>query len=278
MVRDAPEHSGVDIPCFWSIGGINVAGDIQVVAIAPDFLFGNQPGKLFDLLGTGGNRIHNPLDIGCHQFIGLANLGKALGSVNKQNIRFFALLAQRHNDSRNTCAKENVGRQANNRLNVVVLNQIAANLAFALALAIWPTQRVTTEQDAMREDNGHDTIRFYMVQVMKQECIGFLLLRKGLRALQQLGKRLPVVQIADRRAAAVHQRPANAGHLPRHQRHRPFDFAIFTAHGDGVPVPHRLLLAPVPSLGKVALRMRLDKRLIFRDLLLRDDLVHIVHL
>ena len=108
--------------------------------------------------------------------------------------------------------------------------------------------------------------------------VSLFLLRESLRALQQLGKRLPVVQIADRRAAAVHQRPPNAGHLPRHQRHRPFDFAIFTAHGDGVPVPHGLLLAPEPALGKVALRMRLDKRLIFRDLFLRDDLVHIVHL
>lgn len=96
-----------------------------------DFLFGNQPGeRLFDLLGTGGNRIHNSLDIGCHQFISLTNLGKALGSVNKQNIRFFFW--------RSTIMivgipvpKKMLAGQANNRLNIVVLNQISANLSFA---------------------------------------------------------------------------------------------------------------------------------------------------
>ena len=158
MVRDTPKHGSVDIPCFRGFRGINVAGNIQVIAIAPDFLFGNQSGELFNTLGTGSNRIHNSLDVGRHQLIGLANLGKSLGSVNKQNIGFLALLAQHHNDSGNACAKENVSGQTNNRLNVVVLNQISTNLAFAFTLTIRPTQRVTTEQNAMRQNNGHNSI------------------------------------------------------------------------------------------------------------------------
>ena len=110
MVGNATKHGSVDVPCFRGVRGINITRNIQVVTIAADFLFGNQTSKFFNTLGTSGNRIHNSLDVGRHELIRFAHLAKTLGSVNKQDVRFLALLAQHQNNRWNTCSKENVCR------------------------------------------------------------------------------------------------------------------------------------------------------------------------
>ena len=74
--------------------------------------------------------------------------------------------------------------------------------------------------------------------------VGFIFLCKRLRPVQQLREGLVVVQIADRAAAAVHEAPADAGDLAGHEGQRTLELPIRSADGNGVPLPHRLLLAP----------------------------------
>ena len=104
--------------------------------------------------------------------------------------------------------------------------------------------------------------------------VGAVLLCQRLCALDELGERLAVVQIAHGAAAAVHERAAHHGHGSRHEREGAFDFAVFAAHGDGLPAPHGLLFAPEDALGKIALRVRLHKGFVFRKRFFRNDLVH----
>ena len=104
--------------------------------------------------------------------------------------------------------------------------------------------------------------------------VGLIFFCQLLRTLEQLGERLAVVQIADRPAAAVHQRPADAGHPARHQGQRALDLSALAAHGDGVPRPHGLLFGPETALRKMALRMALQKRLVFRKRLVGNQFIH----
>ena len=48
-----------------------------------------------------------------------------------------------------------------------------------------------------------------------------------------------------------------------------------SADGNGVPLPHRLLLAPEIALGEVALRVGLDKGFVFRNRFFGDEFVHV---
>ena len=171
MVGNAAKHGGVNIPSFCRFGRIDITGNVQVISIAANLFLGDQPSKFFNTFRAGSNSVHNSLDIGCHQFVGLTNFGEALRSVNKKHIRSFAFLPQNHNNGGNARAIENICRQSDNCFDVVILDQITANTPLAFALSVSTSDSITTEQDTMREDDGHNTIWFYMVQVMKQEGI-----------------------------------------------------------------------------------------------------------
>ncbi len=72
-----------------------------------------------------------------------------------------AFLAQHHHDGGNACAEENIRRQTDDCLNMVVVNQIFANCAFF----------TTTEQHTVRQNDGHNAVVTQMVQVVQQEGI-----------------------------------------------------------------------------------------------------------
>ena len=59
----------------------------------------------------------------------LAGVCKTLRSINNQDILFCPLLLQDHNNRWNTRSKENVCRKTNNRINMILLNQITPNLS-----------------------------------------------------------------------------------------------------------------------------------------------------
>ena len=69
--------------------------------------------------------------------------------------------AQHHHDGGDARTEENIRRKADNRLNMVVFNQVLTNLAFLAA----------AEQHTVRQNDGHDAIGTQMVQVMEQERI-----------------------------------------------------------------------------------------------------------
>ena len=70
-------------------------------------------------------------------------------------------LAQHHNDGGNARAKENVGGQTDDGVNVVVLNQIFADRAFLTA----------AEQNTVGQNDGHNAVRLDMVKIVQQKGI-----------------------------------------------------------------------------------------------------------
>ena len=106
--------------------------------------------------------------------------------------------------------------------------------------------------------------------------VGFVFLCQRLRAVQKLRKCLAVVKVAHRTAAAIHESSANTGDLARHDGKASADSAVFAAHGDGVPLPHGLLLAPEIALGEVSLGVGLDKGFVFRKRFFGNEFVHAV--
>ncbi|MNJ58889.1 hypothetical protein D3C77_545460 [compost metagenome] len=70
-------------------------------------------------------------------------------------------MPQHEDDGRDTRAEEDVGRQANDGFEVVVLDQLLADDAFLTA----------SEQHAVRQDDGHDAVGLQVVQVVQQEGV-----------------------------------------------------------------------------------------------------------
>ena len=67
------------------------------------------------------------------------------------------MLLQHHNQRRDARAEEDVGRQSDDAVNLVLLNQFLANLSFAVIL------RVATEQHTVGQYDGHDAVGFQVV-------------------------------------------------------------------------------------------------------------------
>ena len=84
-----------------------------------------------------------------------------LGGVDDQYIGIGPLLAQHHNDGGNASAEEDIGRETNDRINIVFLNQVAADLTLLAA----------PKQYAMGQNDGHDTVGLEMIEIMKQKGI-----------------------------------------------------------------------------------------------------------
>ena len=158
---NAPKHGSVNIPALCLFRRIHVAGDIQVVVVLNNFLAGNSPGKLLDLLRSCHIRIHNALNVAGTQLVVFAVLFKTLGRVNDQNVRILLVLPQHHDDGGNACTEENIGGQTNDSVDIVVVNQIFANRTFLTA----------TEQNAVRQNDGHNALVADVVQVVQQESI-----------------------------------------------------------------------------------------------------------
>ena len=78
-----------------------------------------------------------------------------------------SFLPEHHDDRRDPGPIENIRRQTDDRIDMVIFDQIFADFSFFSS----------SEQDSVRKYDRHDPIRFYMEQVMQQECIICLALR-----------------------------------------------------------------------------------------------------
>ncbi|CRH93853.1 Uncharacterised protein [Chlamydia trachomatis] len=122
------EHARVDVPALGSIRRVHIARDVQVVVVGADLIKRDEAAEAFDAL-TLTHDVGDSLDVTCAQFVVLADLLKALGGVHDQHIGLFALLAQHHDDCGDTGSEEDVGRQADDGLDMAVLQQVAPDLA-----------------------------------------------------------------------------------------------------------------------------------------------------
>ncbi|CAB0686084.1 hypothetical protein FRC0061_00747 [Corynebacterium diphtheriae] len=105
--------------------------------------------------------IDDALDVAGTQVVVLTLLNKALRGVDEQHVIVVALLLEHHDDCRDTGAVEDVGRQANDGVDVVGLDEIAADVGL----------RAATEQHAVRQDDGKDAVGLDVEQLMQQEGV-----------------------------------------------------------------------------------------------------------
>ena len=113
--------------------------------------------------GTGTIGLNNLLDMLWAKFILCLNLLKLLAGIDKENIivRLTALL---HNEdtSRDTCAIEDICRQADNCIDVVLLlDEESTNL----------TLGSTSEQHSVRCDTSHCTTIVQVIEHMENKCV-----------------------------------------------------------------------------------------------------------
>ena len=167
ICRNAAEHRGVDIPVLRFFGGIDVTRNVEVVVVIADFLTGYHLREVFNRL-TGRYRIHNLLDIAGPKLIALPFFLKSLRGINDQHVVISPILSQNHDDCRNAGAKENIGRKPNDRIDVVLVDQILSDRALFTA----------AEQHAVRENNRHDAVRLQVIEIVKEEGVVRLALRR----------------------------------------------------------------------------------------------------
>ena len=78
------------------------------------------------------------------------------------------MLLEHHHEGRNACAEEDVGWQTDDGVDVVLLDETGADLLFLAA----------TEQYAVGQHDGEDAIWFQVVELVEQEGIVGLRLRR----------------------------------------------------------------------------------------------------
>ncbi len=77
------------------------------------------------------------------------------------------MLFEHHDEGRNTCAEEDIGRQSDNGIDVVLLNQVTTYFAFPFAIFIG----IATEENSMRKYNCQDAVWFKVMELMKQKGV-----------------------------------------------------------------------------------------------------------
>ncbi len=159
-VRNTAKHGCINIPTFRFFCGIHIPRNIQIVIIGTDEVTADDPGKLLHRAACRYN-IYDTLDVAGTQDIIFPNLGKSFGSIHNQHIRIFPLLLQNHDNGWNACTKENICRKTDDCINVIQLDQVFSDCPLL----------TTPEQNTVRQNDGHNSIRFQMEQIMKQKRI-----------------------------------------------------------------------------------------------------------
>ena len=77
------------------------------------------------------------------------------------------MLLQHHNECRNTSAKEDIGRQTNDSVDVVLLYEVLTNLPLAINIFFW----ITSKKYAMRQNDSENAVRLDVVEFMEQKRI-----------------------------------------------------------------------------------------------------------
>ena len=169
-VGNASKHGGVDVVMFCRLAGIDIAGDVEVVAIAAYFLTAHLFGEARDVLAVA-HGVGNLLDVAGTKTVLLAVFHESLVGIDDEHIVLLTMLLQHHDERRNACAEEDVGWKTDDGIDIVFLYEVGADL---LLLA-------STEQHAVRQYDSQNAIGFQVMKLMEQE--GIVCLRLGSHAI-----------------------------------------------------------------------------------------------
>ena len=165
-VRNASEYGGIDVELLNRVAGIYITRYIQIVTVLTDFITRH-------CTGISGNRfavayrIGNTFDVTFAQLVVFPFLYKTLRGINNQHIVIATMLFEHHDEGRDTCTKEDIGRQSDNGIDVVLLNQVTTYFAFPFAIFIG----IATEENSMRKYNCQDAVWFKVMELMKQKGV-----------------------------------------------------------------------------------------------------------
>ncbi len=158
--RDAAEQGGVEIPAFGGFGGIDIARDVEVVVVGLEFGFGDEAAEV----GEGEppeDGIGDFFDVGGAEPVIFSFFDEAFGGIYDEEVAVLPLLAEEEDDGGDAGAEENVGGQADDGFDVVIFDEVFADSAFFAA----------AEENAVGEDDGHDAVRFEVVEVVEEEGV-----------------------------------------------------------------------------------------------------------
>ena len=133
-VRDASKHSGINIKFFYRLAGIYITRNIQIVTVSTDFITRHcteYPGIVLRSRTVSAIRLMSHSRSLLFPF-----LYKTLRGIDNQHIVIVTMLLEHHDEGRDTCAKEDIGRQSDNGIDVVLFNQVTTDFAFPFTIFI----------------------------------------------------------------------------------------------------------------------------------------------
>ena len=125
---------GFDIMLYLGVSGLDVARDIQVVIIPLNFAPSHHTTVVRDRLLRLPS-IDNALDVLLAQAILSSILHIAILCVDEEDAltAIFTLLIDDNNGGRNSCPKEDIGRQSDNTFYITLLDDVFANSILRIA-------------------------------------------------------------------------------------------------------------------------------------------------
>ena len=143
---------------FW-LGGADIARDIQIEVVGLDLIHLHSSGVPLDALRSLPVSVDDFLDMLVSKIVLSLPFLEMPGCVDEQDIIGLLALLQNEDADRNAGRVEQVRRQADNGVDVPVVEQLVADPRFAAA----------TKQHAMRQDDGHCTVVPEVVKTVQQE-------------------------------------------------------------------------------------------------------------
>ena len=144
---DAAAQVAVNVLHVLRLGAVDVARQVEVVVVlrVGDFLDGHEARVTGDL-GLPGEGVHDPVDVLLAQAVFVAVLDEALGGVDHEDaLAGGGIFLVEHQDAGgNTGAVKEVGRQADDALEVAGADELPADDGFGIA----------PEEDAVGQDAG----------------------------------------------------------------------------------------------------------------------------
>lgn len=185
---DAAKHGAVDVVMLDGVAAVNVARNIEVVFVAADFV-ATHFARIAHLCTTFAIGVGDFLDVAGTEAVLLALLDKTLAGIDDENALITAVFLQDHDERGDARSEEDVGRQADDGVDVVFLNELGANLSFSLSIftlvgrqesAVGRTEAwgLTTEEHAVGKDDGEDAIGLEMMEFVEEEGIVGLRFRR----------------------------------------------------------------------------------------------------
>ena len=139
-------------------GGRDVAGDIQVILVVRDFLHGDAAREA-RLLASELVGLDYLVDMLVQKAVLALALFKVFRRVDEEHVVGLAAFFQHQDTDRDARGEEQVGRQADDGVDVAVLQELLADAGLHAA----------AEQDAVRQDDGHDAVLLQKMEAVEQE-------------------------------------------------------------------------------------------------------------